>query len=138
MNPAQRQAHLRTLAHRIIGMREHLLFVAAYRAAGLEEAARYHLAQIDRKAELLPLGMRRSIALARYVGDPAQRHLDRVGVLTIAHQFGVTPDPNLLDLQRFAARMEHAHERAAAEVDNTSRPWDATDDAGHEHLERDA
>lgn len=138
MTPAQRQAHLRTLAHRIIGMREHLLFVAAYRAAGLEEAARYHLAQIDRKAELLPLAMRRSIALARYVGGPAQRHLDRVGVLTVAHQFGVMAAPGFLDLDQFAGRMERAHERAAAEVDNATRFDDPTDDAGHEHLEREA
>lgn len=91
MTPAQRTAHLRTLAWRLRSMRHHLLLVACYRAAGRENAARHHLDQLDRVAQLLPLAMRRSIALARYVGDPAQRQLDREGVLNTAARLGITP-----------------------------------------------
>lgn len=74
----------RELARVIIEMRRTLLLVAVARARGQEDQARRFLRELDGLAKLLPLTLQRDAALDRLVSQPAQRRLDRVGILTLA------------------------------------------------------
>lgn len=129
MTPEESQARLRAIARTLVGLREHLHYIAAYRAHGLTKAVEYHLEQMDRKARHLPYALRTTASLRRYVGLPAQRQVARLGIITLCNELGVSDDA-AATRDVFMARM--------ARVDNAARPWDASDDAGHEHQGRGA